>query len=80
MAGVLLLPRLIQMKVRTRTRRMTLKEWIMTPVMENKPRANPKDKGNINLFTIRESVEGIPMKIWEEKYGKERNVTVTVCL
>jgi hypothetical protein len=58
---------------------MTLKEWIMFPVMENKPRANPKEKGNINLFIIRESVEGIPTRIREEKCGKERNGTMTVC-
>jgi hypothetical protein len=47
--------------------------------MENKPRANPKEKGNINLFIIRESVEGIPTRIREEKCGKERNGTMTVC-
>jgi hypothetical protein len=51
----------------------------MFPVMENKPRANPKEKGNINLFIIRESVEGIPTRIREEKCGKERNGTMTVC-
>jgi hypothetical protein len=77
-----LLLRLSRMKVRTRTQlQMTLKEWIMSPVMGNNrtPRANPKEKGNINPLTM-ESVEEILMKIWEEKYAKERNGTVMVRL
>jgi hypothetical protein len=46
---------------------MILDEWIMSPVMGNNrtPRANPKKKGNINPFTIRESVEEI-----QRRYGK----------
>ncbi len=81
MAGIPLLPRLIRMKVRIHTLRMTLKEWIMSPVMGNNrtPRANPKEKGNINPLTM-ESVEEITMKIREEMCVKERNGTVMVRL
>ncbi len=52
----------------------------MDYVPHRTPRANPKEKGNINPLTIRESVEEIPTKIWEEKCAKERNGTVMVCL
>jgi hypothetical protein len=47
---------------------MTIREWITFPNMEDNliPRANPKEKGNINPLTIRESVEEIP-----EDMGRE---------
>ncbi len=53
----------------------------MSPAMENNriPRANPKEKGNINpLTSILESVEEIPMIVWAETCVKERNGTAMV--
>ncbi len=83
MAGVPLLLLHLRMKTRMHTLiRMTIKEWIMSPVMGNNhiPRTNPKEKGNINPLTSMASVEEIPMKMWEGMCAKERNGTVMVRL
>ena len=84
MAGVPLHLRPSRMKVRTRTlTRMTLKEWIITPVMVDKqtPRVNPKERASTNPPTMDlESVEEIPTILErEETCVKERNGTTMVC-
>ena len=84
MAGVQHHLQLSRMKARTHTlTRMTLREWIITPVMVDNltPRVNPKERGNINPLTMDlESVEEIPTILErEETCVKERNGTTMVC-
>jgi hypothetical protein len=69
----------MQAHIHTQLKRKRKKGENLHPVMGINPipRDNPtKEKGKINPPTIRESVEEIPMKTWEEMCAKERNGTV----